>query len=328
MLGCCLHLVGPLNQAGWFAWMGELVPEAVQGRYLGRRNFALHLSRLLFLLIFGLIIRAFPVSSGTGGGTGLLLVIACAIAFRCASTLLLLRHPVPPSMDEDIASQPPSVAASLSGVRDFLRSAHRTFFGRWTLVWACMCFGTGITGPFIATYLTAPEGQGGMGLAASPLLYAALGQTSSIARLVLMPLMGRLVDRHGPVAVLRVSLVGASVVTVGWAIITDPRLLIANEVFATLCWSGAETAILVLLLTCHDDPAQRPRLVGYYHLLGGVAVVLSSLVGTWLITLLPPFQGSVFRSLFLAGLCFRIPVAVAAWWVLASFTVPRPRTDG
>jgi MFS family permease len=119
------------------------------------------------------------------------------------------------------------------------------------------------------------------------------------------------------VAVLRVSLVGVSVVTIGWATITDPRLLIANELFATLCWSGAETAILVLLFTCHEDQAQRPRLVGYYHLLGGVAVVLSSLVGTWLVGLLPPFQGSVFRSLFLAGLCIRIPVALAAWWVLA-----------
>lgn len=331
-LGCCIQLVNPFSQTGWYTWMGELIPMRIQGRYFGARTQAFHSARLIFFLLFAYAIFLFPVGPQDGGGTGLLLVLLSAIACRIASVCFLIRQPVPPTLEN--IELPPSMATSMTGLWAFLRSAPHTPFGRWTLLWSSMFFGIGITGPFVATYLTAPIEQGGLHLVSNPWLYAGISQCGAITRLILMPVMGRLVDRYGSIAVLRFSLIGVSIVTVGWAWITDPRWLLLNEVFASCCWSGAETAIVVLLLTCHEDPAQRSRLVGYYHLLAGIAAVLSSLVGTVLISTLPPFHGSVFRSLFLAGLCIRIPVALLAFWLLASisrrgtsvFNAEKPRT--
>ena len=326
-LGCCINLVGYFSQPGWFTWMSELVPARMQGRYFGLRNRAFHFARIVFILIYAGIIHYFPVGTDAAGGIGLLLVVLCAAIFRIASTLTLMRQPVPPSLDANrgkVGEVTPTTGTSIAGLCSFLRSMPHTAFGRWTLMWSAMMFGVWITGPFIATYLTRSVERGGLGLVERPLLFAAILQVGSLVRLVTFPIMGRLVDRFGAIAVLRVALVGVSTVTVGWALITDPRLLVLNEVFAALCWCGAETAVQVLLMSCHSEAAERPRLMGYYQMASGLAVVLASLVGTAILELLPPLDGSVFRSLFVVGLCVRIPVALIALKVLGHLAACRP----
>src|SRR5207244_1976766 len=108
-------LISALGVAGnnaWTAWMGDLVPGAVRGRYLGRRSAGCALAATCSSLAAGLVLDA----GRTWGSAGIALAslsLAASVA-GAITTLLLLRQHEPQSLPPE----PPSLRQAVRPLRD------------------------------------------------------------------------------------------------------------------------------------------------------------------------------------------------------------------
>jgi len=65
---------------GWLAWMAELVPEKIRGRYFGSRSAAVAIATVSATLIGGVIIDRFRLLNREDLGFGLIIGLACLFA--------------------------------------------------------------------------------------------------------------------------------------------------------------------------------------------------------------------------------------------------------
>lgn len=306
-----------LSQPAWFAWTGGFVPPAVQGRYFGLRNRLLMLVKLGAAAAFAGVVALWPMADDA---RGLATVLAVAAAARLAAVAMLRRQP-DPAPRRPPRAEPGGTADVPAGFGAFLRGLRGSHFGRWTVVWSALFFGFTIAGPAFSPYMLSPVEAGGLGLAERPLLFTALVASCQVMRLLAYPLAGWVIDRVGPTLVLRWALIGIVVVPLSWAFVTDVPTLIVIEVANGLCWCAAECAALVITLGCHRDAAGRIRLIAYHQTLLGMVQVAAAGLGMLLLPLLPPLEGSSFRSLFLLSVVLRIPAAILAWTMLPRLPV-------
>ncbi len=296
----------------WLSWMGDLIPPGIRGRYSSQRTRLFHLTRLGFAGVFAGIIALMPIASNVWG---LQIILVVAALSRLASALCMAQQPeMPPrpALGQTSASQ--GRAAEITSLVQFVRRILTFPMGRWTLVWACLAGGVSISGPFFQAYMLSKEADGGLGLDAHPFLFLTLIYTSTVVRLLWYPTAGRLVDRHGPAACLRIAVAGIFLVPVGWCLVRHPAAVIVSEMVSGLAWGLAECAIGVLQFGCHRDPQQRAQLLGWNQTLCGVMGVAGSALGTLLMTpgLLPTLSGSVFLSVFVISAVARLGVLILA----------------
>jgi len=309
---CAMGLAGTIGQTSWQAWMSELVPPAVQGRYFGRRSMAFSVAGMVYVGLYAQIIVWLPCDPGPAGGDGLLLISVLALVVRLLSAVTLTLQPGVLTPERPLASW----RQTWHDLWHFIRHAPRHESGPWMMLMTAMMVGIGMSAPFIVMYQTAPLAQGGLALTGQPLLYAAIFWSAAVVRLSTYPLLGRAVDRFGPRAVLRWALPGMAIIPLFWALITQPWMLLFSEMIAALCWCGVDCAVTMLLWNCHGDARERPRIMGYQQALTGSALLLGGLLGTVLIEMLPTLNGSAFRSLFLVSFLYRAVVAIVAFRIL------------
>lgn len=313
-LAVTISLVGSIGGPAWLAWMGGLVPRRLQGRYIGLRSRLFTLCKICFALVFAAVMHEFPAAITPWG---LQLVLVVAVISRLASTLLLMRQHEPPPRRRLAADDSQHLAAHVDFLR-FLRTMPRTPLGRWTLVWAALHFGVMLAGPYFATYMLSRTPDG-LNLEAGGYTYMALIYTAMVVRLLCYPLVGRLVDLFGPGAVLRAAVAGITMIPLAWALTTEIWVIIAAEVVSGLCWCSAEIAVGVLLFSCHRDPAERSRLIGYHQSVVNLVAACGAIGGSVLLAghgdgtpLLPPIGDSSFHTLFILSTLLRLPALVLA----------------
>ncbi len=304
-------IVGVINAPAWIAWMGGLIPRPVMGRFTGWRNRLFHSSRLACAAAFAGIIHLLPLHESPWG---LQLLLLLAAASRIASLAMLIRQPVPPNRPAMHGSVSQQRAIEQGGLWGFVRTMPRTVLGRSTMVWALLHLGVMIAGPFFASYMLSPVLGGGLGLGEQPFLFTALIYNSTIARLVTYPAAGRLVDLHGPAAVLRIAVVMIMLIPIGWVATSTLWIIMIFEVLSGIAWGLAESAVGPLLFSCDHDPQRRAQLVGWHQSVVLTCVVLGSGIGTLLVSApwLPVLTGSSFHTLFLISMLARIPAVILA----------------
>ena len=302
-------ITGAIGGPAWVAWMGGLIPRSLQGRYTGRRNRVFHVSRLVCAAAFAGIAHLLPLGDSPWG---MQLILATAVLSRLASVWYQSRQPELPPRPSLAGPGSQRLAPQHGGFLGFVRSMPSTDLGRWTLVWAMLHFGVMIAGPFFSPYMLAATSAGGLGLDGSPFLYTSLIYVSTIARLVTYPAAGKLVDLHGPAAVLRVAVVIITIIPLGWLLTTNLWVIVAFEILSGIGWALAEIAVGPLLFSCHRDPQQRAILIGWHQSVVMSAIVLGSGIGTFLIgsSWLPALTGSTFHTVFLISMLARIPAVI------------------
>lgn len=308
-------MTGCIIAPAWLAWMGDLVPARLRGRYTSRRTRLFVASRLACTLLFAWLARCSPLGESSDG---IVLILGLAALSRLVSTWCQMHQAeLPPRQPRPGASA--RSAAELPPFTSFLAGIHRHPAGQWMLVWCLVMVGVNVAGPFFASYAIAPRDSGGLGLA--DFSYALLFQVSWITRLLIYPAVGRLVDRHGARAVLRMGLLGIIFVPLPWVLTQDWWALVAGEVLSGICWALAESALGVLLMSSHPSPAPRAQLAGWFFALAGGAMVLGSGLGTLLMRypVLPELGGSPYRTLFLVSMLLRLPAVLLALRLLPSF---------
>lgn len=302
--------VGALGGPAWIAWMGGMIPRSIRGRFSSNRAQIFHGARLAFALIFMGIMSAY---TPTSTWVGLQILIGVAVLSRLVSTWLIMRTPEPAQRIPKFTGGTAKLAAQEA--RDFwsfVKRMHRSDLGRWTMVWALLHFGVMLAGPYFQVYMLDAVTQGGLGLAADPVRYTLLIYTSALVRLIAFPLVGRMVDRYGASAILRVAVAGIALIPAGWALTTAFPILILTEILSGLAWCMAECAVGVLLFACSTDAKDRARLIGYHQTVCALTIVVATLCGGQLLHLLPPFQESHFRTLLLVSTAMRLVACLLA----------------
>ena len=118
---------------------------------------------------------------------------------------------------------------------------------------------------------------------------------------------------------LRAAVAGITVIPLFWAMTTQIWVILIAEVISGLCWCSAEIAVGVLLFSCHRDPNERSRLIGYHQSVVNFVAVFGAIGGSVLLAghgdgtpLLPAIGGSSFHTLFILSTLMRLPALVLA----------------
>jgi MFS family permease len=153
-----------------------------------------------------------------------------------------------------------------------------------------MQVGVNVAAPFFTPYMLSE-------LALPYTSYVALVATSFVAKIVALPLLGRIARRHGARRLLVVGGAGIVPLAALWVVATGVAPLLAVQVLAGTAWAAYELA--TVLLVFEAIPAhERTTLLTLFNLANAIAMVLGALVGGVLLDAFGRGQAAYF-ALFL-----------------------------
>lgn len=224
-------LLGVVGNNAWTAWMGDLVPAAVRGRFFSRRTVYLSAAGTTASLAAGIVLDACVHRGWKEETLAGLVVLAAGGAVL---SVVLLRRQADPS--EGRAGAAWQWGALTAPLRD---AATRPFL-RYVLAWNAA---VALSASFFSFHMLE-------GLRTGFALAAAHGVAVALVRIASAPLWGRIVDRHGGRPVLQLCSVGIALVPAIWLSASPDRLwpLAFEAVLAGTLWSGHGIAMMDLTL--------------------------------------------------------------------------------
>lgn len=266
-------IFGVMGNNAWTAWMGELVPGPIRGRFFSRRMVYLSVSGTLTALGAGVALDTL----GPRGWRGETLAALAAVAGAAgvASIILLLRQHDPGRGDVATAPAWRDVACSL---RD--RST-RPFLG-YLFAWNVA---VGLSASFFSLHMLVNLE---MGFA----LAAVHGIAVCLVRIVAAPAWGRVVDRFGGRPALIVCSFGISLVPAIWLLATPERLwpVALEAIVSGALWSGHGIAGFDLSIGISPRRARPFYLAAFATACGLGFAVASILAGLLAHTLAAPLH--------------------------------------
>lgn len=262
-------IAGVVANNAWVAWMGDLVPRAIRGRYFGGRTARCTLAGSLAALAAGIALDRARASHVTLAGLAALAVLS-SIAGAITTVLMLRQHdPTPP----DAAARLDASAAA----RPFRDPAVRPFL-LYQVAW------NGAVGLAAGLFTLHMLQDMRLGFA----LVAAHGVATAAVRVIASPRWGRAIDRGGEGPVLVACSFGIAAVPLLW--LSPPSMwflpLILDPIAAGILWSGHALAAFALPLSV--APArERAFYLAAFSTVGGVAFAVAAAIGGALVTRLP-----------------------------------------
>jgi MFS family permease len=252
----------------WNSLIGDLVPDAIRGRFFGRRNQLNGMGTFAALILAGGILELFQrLGRAT---TGFLIVFGIAFVARLNSARWLSRYEDPPSAIAD---------GQRFSFWQFLRRTPYSNFARFVWFVSTINFAVAFSGPYFALYMLRD-------LQFSYLEFTSVTAVSAIAQFLTFRYWGGLSDRFGNKRILDVC---------GWAIATVPLLwlfsaklgyLLIIQSYGGFVWAGFSLAAGNFMFDA-VTPAKRARCAAYQAMINGVFVVCGSLAGGFVATRLP-----------------------------------------
>ena len=298
------HGLGIVATNAWNAWMGELVPPSLRGRYFGRRTALCTVAGGACALAAGM---ALDRGQRTGAaGTVLQGLALLASASGAVSVVLMARQ----------HSEPPRREPVRWAVHAMLRPASDPRARRvlaYAVVWNGAC---GLSAPFFGLYLLRDLGTGYAALAAQ-------GAGLAVAKIASASGWGRVVDRAGSRRVLVLCTAGLALSPVAWISAHPGRLwpLALEAALGGILLGGHAVASFDLPLSVAPH-RERPFYLAAVALAGGAAFAVTSAAGG----ALTGGAGSLHLSLraLLAGSMGLRLLALAAAWTLPSRAATAP----
>lgn len=299
LIACLATLLSSSGAVGWMAWIRDLIPGSIHGRFLGTRQRYVMLGLIAANLLGAAWVGWKPRGLYVGyAALGLLAIVAGAI-----STALLSQVPAP------VNRGGPRAEVSATGFRAAWRELlSGTQYGRIVLFGAAFNGAIQLAGPYFPYYYTRDL--------AIPMSWVAVWATlTNLGCLVAAGTWGRLVDRRGgaiPALWLCCHLISVSplpyvVRSAEWVKWVAPAEFFVNG----LAWSGFQLAVTTLLLRASPAGASAAHF-SIYAFLAGLTGAAGSLLGGWLSVALAPWGG--FPALWVVASVVRL----ATTWIFLS----------
>jgi MFS family permease len=271
-----------VTTASWVSWMGDLVPAAMRARHFAWRNRLFAFVNLSCALLTG--IMAADYSSGNAPWRFFAIVFACAAVFRALSFQMLKRQYEPPAV----------LAPAKAEWRVRPTADYRLFCWAHALVQGSAA----MSAPFFGVWY----------LRDLHFSYLALAVTSSctiVGSIVSLPVWGKLADRAGNRATLRVSGLFVGLAPLPYLAFTSQLSVWLLNVYSGVAWAGYNLVSFNHLLSASDNK-DRARLFAYASAVTGVVVFAMTLLGGVLAPSLPQWFAWRLQSLFLVSAVLRL----------------------
>jgi MFS family permease len=259
------HGLGILSNNGWNAWMGELVPGRIRGRYFGRRTAISTVVGGVSTLAVGVALDR-TLGIGLPGavlqGTALLACLAGAI-----SVVLMARQHAEPARPVAVRHACRALAAPF---RD--RDARKVI--AYGAAWNAAC---GLSVPFFGLFVLR-DLHGGYAL------LAAEGAGLAAAKVASAPRWGRAVDRFGARPVLVACTAGLALSPLAWIACEPGRIwpLVGETLVGGVLLGGHSVASFDLPLSIAPR-RERPFYLGAMAMAGGAAFGITAFAGSALV---------------------------------------------
>jgi MFS family permease len=256
-LSAVLAVVG--NNA-WTAWMGELVPERLRGRYFGRRTAACTLGGSLA----GVAVARGLDAAGGAGATSLVLAalaLSASAVGLVTSALLARQH------------EPAGLSPRAPTVRDLARPFRDPDARRLVVYQIAWNGSVGLAGGYFTFHMLE-------NLRAGFTVVALHAAGTAASRVLAAPLWGRAVDRAGARPVLAASSLAAAGLPLLW-LATSPDVLwpiAIDAVLGGIAWGGHGIAAFAAPLDV-GARRDRPFYLAAFATAGGLAFAVAAALG-------------------------------------------------
>ncbi len=289
---CAYHFCAQLVAGPWSAWLGDIVPARIRGRYFSNRTRAVHLTSFVALLAGGLILQWLQPPLGTAGGSGFAVLFATAALARVVSAALLATTPE--------GRRRPDEAPVATSLRPQWRvPADRLMLGAG-LIYLAVYVGSPFFTPFMLEELRLDYAQ-----------YTLATAAMVACKVLSLRRWGHAVDRFGAAAVYRLAIVLVALIPVPWLFVQGAVGASLAQAVSGFAWAAHEIALFSVVLETTPSP-QRPRVYALQSISTGLGQLGGSLAGALIVVWL-----SDTRQLFAVSSGLRLLAAAAVVWALA-----------
>ncbi|NVJ23222.1 MULTISPECIES: MFS transporter [Myxococcus] len=262
-------VLGVVGNNAWVAWMGELVPRAVRGRFFGRRTALTTLSGTLASLGAGLLMDRLRPAEGLGVALPLLALGACVMGVVTTLLMASQHDPAPPG-----TTPPLELRGALVPLKDPLARRVLTYQVAWNAA-------VGVSAPFFALHSL-------QNLKMTFVIMALHAAAVAGVRILTAPLWGKVIDKVGAQPVLLACSLGIGVIPALWLLPSAGTLwpLLFDVLLAGALWSGHGLAIFALPLSVAPRKG-RPFYLAAFATAGGLAYSLAAALGGAIASALP-----------------------------------------
>ncbi len=244
---------------GWMAWIADLVPDKIRGRYFGYRSAAVAVSTITATIGGGLLLDHFHAVQKENIGFALITAIGCLFALVAA----ILLNRVPDRTGNKVGLDWSHIVRPLKEPN--FRHLMRIFIA-WNLA-------IGIGAPFFAAHMLTNLKMSFTLIS----LYSALG---AVVAIILNRPWGKLIDKFGCKPIATICALGISVIPLIWWI---PRaghlgILWFEAVYSGALWAGLNLAAFNIPIA-NSPKGERTTFLAMFSVLSGLAFFLSSLLG-------------------------------------------------
>ncbi|RJS17688.1 MFS transporter [Corallococcus sp. H22C18031201] len=262
-------VLGVVGNNAWVAWMGELVPHAVRGRFFGRRTALTTLAGTVVSLAAGGLMDRLRPDGGVGVALPLLALVGCGIGIITTLLMALQHDPAPPGPLPARAMQ-----AALQPLKDVRVRGVLVYQVAWNAA-------VGVSAPFFALHSL-------QNLQMTFVLMALHAAAVAAVRILTVPWWGQVIDRVGAQPVLLGCSLGIGVIPALWLLPSADCLwpLVFDAVLAGALWGGHALAIFALPLTVAPREG-RPFYLAAIATAGGLAYTAAAALGGGIAARLP-----------------------------------------
>jgi MFS family permease len=259
---------GMASVPAWTAWMATLVPDQLRTPYFANRNRLGQFAVFLGFVVSGLVLQwgeareallaAFAAMFGVAG-------VARLVSTAC---LCVCREPRPPGAD---ATATPAAVPLRQRVVGALRGMAGRRSGPIVAYLCCFVFGTQMAAPYFTPYMLR---ELGFSYHAFMLVFG----TSFLSKALLLPAIGRLASRVGPLRLIWMASLAIVPLALLWLPSRNVAYLCGVQVLAGACWAAYELAVMLIFFQ-EVDADERTGVVTVYNLGVAVATVAGAATG-------------------------------------------------
>jgi MFS family permease len=285
-----LNLIpGMLYQPARSAWLADLVPASVRGRYFGLRA---AISGAFYLAAFYIMGYVLQLSKGQMLNGFAIVFIICFIAGFASFTIYTRIQNTNPVVEKERGF----------GFFDFLGETRKRNLGRFILFVASFQFAVYLATPFLVIYMLRD-------LHLSYMFYAMIFSTEFVAKVLFAPFWGRYADKSGNLKVMRFVSLAIPFVPLFWLASHNVLYLVLIQLFSGICWAGFELCSSNFIYEAAPQ-GKRLKYISYYKALSTLFMALGALVGACLLGIVRPVLGYNILALFVLSGVLRLAVTM------------------
>ncbi len=280
-------IFGNFANPPWSSMISEVVPSSLRQWYFARNNrHNAIITMATQLAVAGALLYAGERTDATAQFRAAMWVFAGCFGFsavaRAISAVYMHRVKEPP-----YTANPETVFTFWQ----FIRRTPESNFVHFAIFQALIYFGANLSGPYFVPYwcydLGLPAWQ-----------WALVQMAASLSSFMTLPLWGRFSHHFGNKKALRYASIGLAFTPMLWTLTPNPYLLIVINAIVGSFWAGFQLTTLNYLFEAVSPP-KRARCVAYSATFMGMGIFIGSVLGGWLLQVLPPMEyGTRHRTSF------------------------------